>query len=181
MPLLQRTVGDWEDRSGTGDKWKGNNELVNINYALEINGLLSGYFASLTGGEMEIAVIKHDVVYETGDSTTLLIPGPISFSPFVLSRGFGFNEELYNWLQATVDGNTIHARRNGSITLNEKRAKTDDTGNVIGTEYVPRVRWNFYNAWLSKIDGFNKNVYTGTQVAQLKITVVAEAIERAEA
>jgi phage tail-like protein len=180
MPLLQREQAGSGTLTGLGKKYKGD-ALKDINYALEINGLVSGYFGSLTGGAMEIAVIKHDVVFETGDSTTLLIPGPISFAPLSLSRGFAFNEELYNWLNASVQGDTINARRNGSITLNEKTPIYDDDGNVVRIDYLPKVRWNLYNAWLSKIDGFKKNVYTGTKVASLSITIVAETIERAEA
>jgi phage tail-like protein len=180
MPLLQREQAGSGTLTGLGKKYKGD-ELKNCNYALEINGLVSGLFSSLTGGEMEIAVIEHDVVFETGDSTTLFIPGPISFKPIVLSRGFAFNEELYNWLNASVQGDTINARRNGSITLNEKTPVRDGNGNVVRIDYMPIVRWNLYNAWLSKIDGFSSNSYTATKVASLKITIVAETIERSEA
>ena len=180
MPLLQRKQAGSGTLTGMGKKWKGD-ALTNVNYALEINGLVSGYFGSLTGGAMEIAVIGHDVVFETGDSTTLFIPGPISFAPISLSRGFAFNEELYNWLNASVQGDTINARRNGSITLNEKTPVRDGNGNVVRIDYMPVVRWNLYNAWLSKIDGFKKNAFVDTKVAALSITIVAETIERAEA
>ncbi len=179
MPVLQRNVSGWNSYSGIGTYMEDEESLLSINYALEIDGLLAGYFMRLLGGEMEVAVIKHDVTFETGDSTTLLIPGPISFSPIELTRGFGFSEQFYRWLDASVKGDTIQARRNGSITLNQRQTKTNDSGATV-VDYVPIVRWNLYDAWLSSISGFEYNQYADAVFATLVITIVAETIERVE-
>ena len=176
MAVMQRNRSGWNSPSGTGGS-SGNVATLDINYTLEIDGLLAGHFLSLKGGDMEISVISHDVTFETGDSTTLMIPGPISFSPITLSRGFGFNEQLYRWLDASVKGDTIQARRNGTITLNQRGSQ--GSGGSPGT-YAPVVTWNLFDAWLMKISGFGMNQYVGASYATMTIVIVAETIERVE-
>ena len=173
MAFLQNTkIGVAESSAGTTLDLKkiGASDLLDVRYHLDVGGLLLGTFDSLTGGEMEIALVKHDIVYNTGDSTTLFIPGTTSFAPFSLTRGLGNSAELYNWFAAASAGDIIQARRNGSITLN----------NYVDGEYTPVVRWNFYDAWLTKISGFSSNVYVAAKYASLNITIQAETIERAD-
>ena len=178
MPVLQRKTDWWNVTTPTGDTVY-DDTLLDINYVLEVDGLLAGKFTRLTGGEMSIGVIQHNVTYETGDSTTLLIPGPISFAPIVLWRGFGFSEQLYRWLDASVKGDTIQARRNASITLNQMRTTTNDDGSS-ASAYEAVVRWNLTKCWLAKISGFEMNQYVDAALASLQITLVAESIERVE-
>jgi phage tail-like protein len=151
---------------GLGDRWR-SSELADIHYHLEVGGLLAGYFHSMAGGDMEVSMIKHDITYESGESTTLLIPGPTSFSPIVMSKGFGDYDIIWGWFSAASLGNIIHARRNGSITLNKK----------VPTGYEAVVRWDFNNAWLQKVTGFSYNQYTGSGTAKLKLYIVPESIE----
>ena len=51
-------------------------------YTLDVNQTRLATFDSLTGGDIEINIIKHNVVYSSGESSTLLIPGPTQFSPY---------------------------------------------------------------------------------------------------
>lgn len=150
-------------------------DWISVHYHLDVEGLLVGVFDSISGGDMEINVIKHDVTYNTGDSTTLLIPGTITFQPITLSRGLGNSSELYNWLAAVTGGDIIQARRNGSITLNHHVSTGPNKW-----EYEPVVRWNFYNAWPTKISGFEMDIYQAASYASFKITIQAETIERVD-
>lgn len=179
MGLMQRSASGWRSYTTGSDVMEDEESLLSINYALEIDGLLAGYFMRLIGGEMEVAVIQHNVTFETGDSTTLMIPGPITFKPIQLTRGFGFSNQFYSWLGAVVNGDMIQARRNGSITLNQRQTTTSDTGASV-VEYVPVMRWNLYDVWISSISGFDYNQYTDAVFATLVITLVAETIERVE-
>jgi phage tail-like protein len=140
-------------------------DLTECDFHLLVEDKLTGIFTSLTGGDMEISVIKHDIVFETGSSTTLFIPGPISFSPINLSRGFGNYRELFSWLSESVNGDIIRARRSGSIVM------------VRQGDHI--LRWNFYNAWLSKLSSFALTQKEGStvKIARLAATIVAETIE----
>lgn len=139
-------------------------------YTLDVNQTRLATFNSLTGGDIEINVIKHNVVYSSGESSTLLIPGMTQFSPIVLQKGFGNTKELYNWFVDACSGNYSAARKNVTITLNALK----------GGDYVPLVAWNLINAWPSKISGFESNQYTMANVAKFSITLMAETIERTD-
>ena len=138
-------------------------DALEYEFHLEVEGKLTGIFQALVGGDMEIAQIKHDVVYENGLSTTLFIPGATSFSPLTLTRGFANYSELFDWFMEASNGRIIQARRNGSIYMTRR-------GEII-------LMWNFERAWPIKLDGFKYNQYTGNAAARIGITIVAEAIE----
>jgi phage tail-like protein len=143
-------------------------ELLDICYHLTINDVQLGAFYKLSGGEAEISVIRYPTVYSTGEATTLLIPGAVTFSPITLSRGYGNSAELYNWFVLAATGNIAKARKHGAITLN---------GFVDGT-YKPLVQWNLENTWPTKIAGFEGDQYSSPNTAKLSLTLVAELIER---
>ncbi len=153
-----------------GERWR-KDEMVDVHYQLEVEGLVAGYFLSMEGGDMDIAMIKHDVVYETGDSSTLLIPGPTTFHPINLQKGFGDYAVLYNWFAAASSGDINYARRNGSITMNKKVS----SGGTSAYEAV--IRWDFANAWLQKLSGFRYNQFQAALTAQLRLWIVPESIE----
>ncbi|HEY9076336.1 MAG TPA: phage tail protein [Anaerolineaceae bacterium] len=146
-------------------------ELLDVSYQLSVDSIQVGSFYSLSGGEVEITVIRHPVVYPSGEAATLFIPGPTSFSPITLGRGYGNSAELYNWFVQASNGDIAHARRNGSITL---------SGYVNGV-YKPIVVWDLIGMWPTKLSGFEQNQYSGANTAKLSITLVAESIERKDA
>ncbi len=139
-------------------------------YTLDVNQTRLATFDSLTGGDIEINVIKHNVVFNTGESSTLLIPGPTQYSPIELKRGFGNTKELYNWFVEASSGSYSSARKNVTITLNA----------LVDGDYKPLIAWNLFNAWPSKISGFESNQYNMSNVAKFSLTIVAETIERTD-
>lgn len=143
---------------------------LDVYYALDVNEARLATFASLSGGDIEISVIKHNVLYTSGELGTLMIPGQTQYSPVVLERGFGNTKELYNWFVAVNSGKIFGARKNVSITLN---AFTKDG-------YVSLIIWNLINAWPSKISGFESSQGDTAKVAKFSITLVTEAIERVD-
>ncbi|NLE44878.1 MAG: hypothetical protein GX620_09170 [Chloroflexi bacterium] len=138
--------------------------LLDCQFHLFVEGKLEGVFSNLTGGEITVDYITHDVVFPTGLSTTLYIPGATSFSPFTLTRGFANYVTLYNWLMEASNGDIIQARRNGTIE-----------GRKYGRAHL---RWNFENAWPTKMESFGIRTSEGTQsvIARASITIVAETI-----
>jgi len=164
---------------GGGDPG-GSLRVSNCNFQLLIEDVLTGVFYGLSGGEIEVGLIKHDVVFESGSSTTLFIPGPTTYSPFTLNRGFADYTALYNWLMAASYGDTIRARRNGTIKMH-RNAKSDDVNNGIANsvgEWIPVLQWHFDNAWPTKLKSFGSflNDGTTTMIARVAITLVAESI-----
>lgn len=141
---------------------------LNIYYSLDINQARLAAFGSLSGGEIEITPIKHNVVYASGELRTLLIPGPTRYSPVTLVRGYGNTKELYNWFVTANSGKIFSARKNVTITLNSFQ----EDG------YMPLVSWNLVNAWPTKISGFESDQSGAAQTAKFSITLMMEGIER---
>lgn len=161
MPFLQNSRQTVENL-GRSAKIPGD-ALKNYEFDLLVEGKLTGIFGGLSGGDMTIAKMEYNLVFESGLSTTLYIPGATTFHPFSLSRGFGKYEELYNWFMEASNGLIIQARRNGTV----KMCKA-------GVDYL---RWDFYNAWPIKLSGFKYNQYANASSARISITIAAEAIE----
>jgi phage tail-like protein len=143
---------------------------LNVCYTLDIDKTQLATFTSLSGGEVELKVINHNIVYESGENRTLLIPGPTHFSPIVLEYGFGNTKELYNWFVLASNGKISSARKNVTITLN---AFSDG-------KYEPQVSWNLTNAYPTKISGFESDQSQTARMARFSITIMAEGIERVD-
>ncbi len=167
MPIVPSLRKDQEVLDSLGRTWHSfGYDLLEYEFHLMVDGKLTGVFQRLTGGEIEVARITHDIVYENGTSTTLFIPGTTSFAPFTLERGFANYGELFRWLMEASNGHIIQARRDGSI--------------VMTRHGEPLLWWNFYRAWPTKLAGFNYNQYADAQKARVSITIAAEQIDYAE-
>ena len=141
---------------------------LDVFYTLDVNQTRLASFDSLSGGEIEIGVIKHNVVYESGEYVTMFLPGPTQYAPIVLERGYGNTKELYNWFVQANLGKIASARKNVTITLNIPKDGS----------FTPMVSWNLINAWPSKISGFSSNQESNARLARFSITLMAESIER---
>ena len=143
---------------------------LNVHYTLDVDNTRLATFDSLSGGDIEISVIKHNVVYSTGEYRTINIPGPTQYSPIVLERGYGNTKELYNWFIHANRGKTWVSRKNATITLHVRQ----------GGEYKPQVSWNLIYAWPTKISGFDSSQEGTARVSRFSITLMAETIERVD-
>ena len=92
-------------------------DALEYEFHLEVEGKLTGIFQALKGGDIEVAKIEHDIVFENGLSTTLFIPGATSFGELSLERGYANYHELYDWLMEASNGRIIQARRSGTIWM----------------------------------------------------------------
>ena len=81
------------------------NPLVAVNFGLEIEGKLSGYFTKVTGIGSESEVVEHKIVNpDTGETIIQKIPGRLSWTDVTLSRGVTSNVDVWEWRQMVVDG-----------------------------------------------------------------------------
>lgn len=114
--------------------------LVSFHYAVEIQGMVSGYFTECSGLGSEHEVIEHKVVDKTGHEAVMKIPGRLKWENIVLKRGITDSMDIWDWRKKVEDGDVKGARSNGSIVMFDRN-------------YNEVARWNFESAWPVKVSG----------------------------
>jgi phage tail-like protein len=114
--------------------------LAGFHYAIEIQGVISGFFTECDGIGSEHEVIEHKVVDSSGHAHVQKIPGRLKWENITLKRGITDNMDIWDWRELVVQGDVDEARHNGSIVMFDQ-----------SLEEV--ARWNFVNAWPVKVSG----------------------------
>ncbi|MDF1512929.1 MAG: phage tail protein [Anaerolineae bacterium] len=114
--------------------------LVGFHFAVEIQGVVTGYFTECTGLGSEHEVIEHKVVTEKGIEVVMKIPGRLKWENIVLKRGITSNMDIWDWRKEVEDGQVDGARHDGSITMFDQ-------------ELSPVARWEFKRGWPLKVTG----------------------------
>jgi phage tail-like protein len=139
--------------------------LVAFKFGLEIEGKLSGYFTQVGGIGSETEVIQQKVVSsETGETIIQQIPGRLSWTPVTLKRGVTSSMDIWLWRQSVVEGKIDDARTNCSIV-----AYAQDNTEI--------ARWNFENAWPSKVVGPEMDSGSTSYMIE-DVTIVHEGVLR---
>jgi phage tail-like protein len=130
-----------------------------FSFLVELDGIASAAFTSVTGLESETSVIE----YRTGAEPTRVrkLPGLTKYPNIVLKRGLTRDRELWTWRKAIVDGKPD--RRSGSIVL------LDETGQEV-------VRWNFVRGWPAKWEGPALNA-RANEIAIETLEIAHEGLE----
>jgi phage tail-like protein len=139
--------------------------LVAFKFGLELEGKLSGYFTQVGGIGSETEVIQQKVVNsETGETIIQQIPGRLSWTPVSLKRGVTSAMDIWEWRQKVVEGKIGEARTNCSlIAYNQENKEV--------------ARWNFTNAWPSKVVGPEMDAGSTTYMVE-DVTIVHEGVVR---
>lgn len=140
----------------TGDR---NDPFGSFNFLVEIDGVTTAGFSEVSG----ITIESEPIEYRNGNENITLrkLPGLQKFGNITLKRGFTKDPALWDWRKTVLDGRT--ERHSGSITLlNEARQ--------------PSIRWNFREAWPSKLEGPGFNA-SNNEVAIESMELVVEAVE----
>ena len=138
--------------------------LVSFNFAIEVSGIISGYFTEASGLGSEHEVIEHKVMGEGGQEIVKKIPGRLKWGDITLKRGISDSLDMWEWRKMVVDGKVESARRNGSITMYDQE----------GSEVA---RWNFERGWPSKVSGPSVNT-TSNEVGIEELVITHEGTER---
>ncbi len=139
--------------------------LVAFKFGLEIEGKLSGYFTSVSGIGSESEVIEHKIVNpDTGETIIQKIPGRLAWTEVTLRRGVTSSIDIWNWRQEVVSGKIEDARTNCSIIAYNQ-----------ANEEI--ARWNFENAWPSRVTGPEMDA-GGQDYMVEEVTIVHEGMER---
>jgi len=114
--------------------------LIGFMFAIELQGTVTGYFSEVSGIGSENEIIEHKVVTENGQELVQKIPGRLKWQDVTLKRGITDNLEIWEWRDLVVAGKMKDARKNCSIIMFDRN-------------YEPAARWDFINAWPSKVTG----------------------------
>ncbi len=138
--------------------------LLGFNFAIDVSGAVKGYFTEVSGLGSENDIVEQKVVNEKGVEVTLKIPGRLKWGDITLKRGITSNLDIWDWRKQVEDGKITDARKNGSIIMLDRELKE-------------AARWNFTNAWPSKVSGPAPKA-DGNEIAIEELTIVHEFIER---
>lgn len=134
-------------------------DLPRYSFAVTIEGRALGAFREVSGLDVELEVVEFR---EGSGGPIQKIPGQTKYSPIQLKRGFNGDTALHDWFTEFSASRT--ERVGGSIVM------FDQTHSEVA-------RWNFQNAWPSKISGPALNA-DGNEVAIESITLVHEGLVR---
>ncbi|MCJ7622020.1 MAG: phage tail protein [Anaerolineaceae bacterium] len=139
--------------------------LVAFKFGLEIEGKLSGFFTNANGIGSETEVVDQKITNpETGETIMRKIPGRLTWTEVTLKRGVTSNLDIWEWRQAVVQGKIDDARTNCSVI-------------AYSQDNTPIARWEFTDAWPSKVVG--PDMDTGSQDYMVEeVTIVHEGMER---
>mgnify|MGYP001249992578 CR=1 FL=1 len=110
LNLRRLVAGDQrpqQPRAGRGDPFAG------FNFSVEIEGLLAGGFAEVTGLSAQIEVQPYRE--GGGNSYAHQLPGPASYGNLTLRRGLTDADLFWGWLQDVAEGAIV--RRNLTVAL----------------------------------------------------------------
>ena len=139
--------------------------LVAFKFGLEIEGKLSGFFTNVGGIGSETEVVQQKVTNaETGETIINQIPGRLTWTPVTLKRGVTSAMDIWDWRQMVVEGKIDDARTNCSIVAYNQ-----------GNEEI--ARWNFENAWPSKVVGPEMDSGSTNYMIE-DVTIVHEGVLR---
>jgi phage tail-like protein len=129
-------------------------------FLVEINGIASAAFQSVSGLSAEVEVIEYR---EGADplSSSRKLPGRVKYPNVTLKRGITTSLDLWSWWQTVADGAV--ERRNVAIVL------LDDV-------HAPVLRWLLRNAWIARIEGPSLHA-SGNEVAIESIELAHERLE----
>ncbi len=114
--------------------------LVGFHFAVDIQGVITGFFTECSGLGSEHELIEHKIVTEKGQEVVKKIPGRMKWEDITLKRGITSSMDIWDWRKQVEDGDVDSARRDGSIIMFDQQLSEV-------------ARWNFERAWPLKVSG----------------------------
>ena len=139
--------------------------LIGFNFRLEIEGKLAGYFTEASGIGSEHEIVEHKVVDDSGHEIVQKIPGRLKWENVTLKRGITDAMDIWDWRKLVEDGKMGDARTNCSIIMMDRN-------------YEDVARWDFVNAWPSKVSGPSVKS-DSNEFGVEEVTLVHEGMSRA--
>jgi phage tail-like protein len=114
--------------------------LIGFNFALELQGSITGYFTECSGIGSEHEIVEHKVVTDKGQELVQKIPGRLKWGDVTLKRGITADMQIWDWRAMVEKGEIGKSRKTCSVIMFDRN-------------YKEIARWNFENAWPSKVSG----------------------------
>jgi phage tail-like protein len=133
-------------------------------FAVEFQGQVTGAFRECSGLGSENEIVEHKAASKDGRHVVKKIPGNLKWTNITLKQGITDDMDMWKWRKMIEEGKVEQARKNGSIVLFSHAG-------------VELARWNFVNAWPSKINGPSVNA-TSNEVAIEELEISHEGYER---
>jgi phage tail-like protein len=138
--------------------------LVTAWFGIEFQGQIVGAFRECTGLGSENEVVEYKASGAKGDFVIKKVPGRMKWNNITLKRGITDAMDMWKWRKVVEEGKIEEARKNGSVVMFDQK----------GTEVA---RWNFVNAWPSKLTGPSANA-GNNEVAIEELEITHEGYER---
>jgi len=140
------------------------NPLVSAWFGVEFQGQVSGAFRECTGLGSENEIVEYKASGPKGEFVIKKVPGRMKWSNITLKRGITDTMDMWQWRKLVEQGKVEEACKNGSIVMFNQK----------GEEMA---RWDFVNAWPSKISGPTANANTN-EVGIEELEITHEGYER---
>ncbi len=138
--------------------------LVGFHFSLDVSGAIAGYFSEVSGLGSETEIIEHKAMGPKGQQVVIKCAGRLKWGDITLKRGITSSMDMWKWRKMVEDGDVKGARKNGSIIMFDQSLKEV-------------ARWNFLNAWPSKISGPTPKA-DSNEIGVEELTLVHEYIKR---
>lgn len=138
--------------------------LVTAWFGVEFQGQVVGAFRECSGLGSQNDVVEYKASGQQGQYIIKKVPGRLKWNNITLKRGITDAMDMWKWRQMVEQGNMREARKNGSVVM------FDQEGNEMA-------RWNFVNAWPTKISGPSANA-SNNEVGIEEIELTTEGYER---
>ncbi len=138
--------------------------LVSSWFGVEFQGQVVGAFRECTGLGSENEVVEYKASGQKGEYLIKKVPGRLKWNNITLKRGITDAMDMWKWRKLVEQGKISDARKNGTITMYNQQ------GDAIA-------KWNFTNAWPSKLSGPSANA-GNNEVAIEELELTHEGYER---
>ena len=138
--------------------------LVSAFFTVDFGGNVVGAFRECTGLGSENEVVEYKASGDKGKFVMKKVPGRMKWNNITLKRGITDSMDMWKWRGQVEDGKVNDARKNGSIVMYSQ------TGDAVA-------RWDFVNAWPSKITGPAANA-TNNEVGIEELEITHEGYKR---
>lgn len=140
--------------------------LVSAWFGIEFQGQVIGAFRECTGLGSENELVEYKASGPKGEYIIKKVPGRMKWNNITLKRGITDAMDMWQWRALVEQGKISDARKNGTITMYNQQ------GSAIA-------KWDFVNAWPSKLTGPSANA-GNNEVAIEELEIVHEGYKRVQ-
>jgi phage tail-like protein len=140
--------------------------LVSAWFGLEFQGVVTGAFRECTGLGSENEVVEYKASGPKGEQVIKKVPGRLKWNNITLKRGITDSMDMWKWRKLVEEGKISEARKNGTVTM-------------FNQQNQPIAKWDFVNAWPSKLSGPGANA-ANNEVAVEELEITHEGYERTQ-